>query len=191
MAVGGVGQLRNDIASRSNPPFACLPGSQRELAPFVLFLCKNVLPLLKRVRPQSIGFSRRQKGGKNSAAFTSICGSFGLFLTVVRPFKQKVASASQESVFALRQSDLDKHGGGLPGRFCLTQHRLTPHMESFCMATPGLAPCGGSLREAQACRRSLGLIGCWQWNAAGWILLTRAPSSTVTPLAALLKPPPQ
>lgn len=57
------------------------------------------------------------------------------------------------------------------------------------MATPGLAPCGGSLREAPACRRSLGLIGCWQWTAAGWILLTGAPSSTVTPLAALLKPP--
>lgn len=64
------------------------------------------------------------------------------------------------------------------------------HMESFGMATPGLAPCGGSLREAQTCRRSLGLIGCWRWNTAGWILLTRAPSSTVTPLIALLKPPP-
>lgn len=57
------------------------------------------------------------------------------------------------------------------------------------MAAPPLAPCGGSLREAQAGRRSLGLIGCWQWNAAGRILLTRALSSTVTPLAALLKPP--
>lgn len=57
------------------------------------------------------------------------------------------------------------------------------------MAEPPLAPCGGSLREAQAGRRSLGLIGCWQWNAAGRVPLTRALLSTVTPLAALLQPP--
>lgn len=116
----------------------------------------------------------------------------GLF--VVHPLDKKVASRFEGSVSASCQSDLDEWDGGLPGRFCLTQHRLTPLIWShFAWLHPHWLPVGvqpPSLREAQAGRRSLGLIGCWQRNAAGRILLTRALSSTVTPLAALLKPPP-
>lgn len=185
-----VGQLCSDIAPLSNPRFACLPGLHRELVPFVPLLCKNVPQLLKRVRPQSIGFSRRQKGEQkekqNISSLRFFRGSSGLCLSVVRPSEQKVARISEESVFALARSDVDKHGGGVTRQILSdSASSHSSHMESFCMATPGLwGLIEGVTGVAGGALASLGAGG----GAAGWIFFTRAPLPTVSPLAALLKP---
>lgn len=135
---------------------------------------------------------RRQKGEKrkkNQHPSLLLWRLGGLFLSVVRPFEQKVASISEESVFALARSGSDQRGGGLPGRFCLTQHRLAPLIWShFAWLHPDWLPVGadgGSHRRAGGAWASLGAGG---GTLLGGSSLTPAPSPTVSPLVSLLKP---
>lgn len=139
------------------------------------------------------------KRGKFSLPQSSLFVVYPCLCVCVCIFEQKAVNNPAElwaktpwSVFALSHSDRDKHVGRLLGRFCLSQHGITPLIWShFAWLHPGWLPVGAQ-RGRQLDRRSLLLIG---WQDAGsvshWVdplsscyLLSPVPLSLAT---ALLK----
>lgn len=101
-------------------------------------------------------------------------GSCRLFVSVVGPFEQKVASRVCSCTRSLGSRQMWRRVTGQILSDSASAH--SSPMELLCMATPGAAPCGGSL-----CGRGLGLIGCCQWTDRCWLDLLNSCSFKAPP----------